>query len=179
MVGINTVEKDDPSLTTRLTNSLGGLKGLDPVRIVLDTNLKIFEEAKLLRLDSDSDTIIITGPSVSEDKKVRIEQQGAKVIELPVKDGLIDLDILMDRLGALGITSLLIEGGGRVIASALSAGIVEKIFFFFAPKILGGDDGVPVCKGRGADLMENCIPVKDINVRRFGNDVMIQGYIDK
>jgi len=85
----------------------------------------------------------------------------------------------MDRLGALGITSLLIEGGGRVIASALSAGIVEKIFFFFAPKILGGDDGVPVCKGHGADLMENCIPVKDINVRRFGNDVMIQGYIDK
>jgi len=179
LVGINTVEKDDPSLTTRLTNSLGDLKGLDPARIVLDTNLKIFEKAKLLQLDSDSDTIIITGHSVSEDKKARIEQQGAKVIELPVKDGLIDLDILMDRLGTLGITSLLIEGGSRVIASALSAGIVDKIFFFFAPKILGGDDGVPVCKGQGADLMENCIPVKDINVRRFGNDVMIQGYIDK
>jgi diaminohydroxyphosphoribosylaminopyrimidine deaminase/5-amino-6-(5-phosphoribosylamino)uracil reductase len=85
----------------------------------------------------------------------------------------------MDRLGALGITSLLIEGGSRVIASALSAGIVEKIFFFFAPKILGGDDGVPICKGQGADLMKNCIPVKDISVRQFGKDVMIQGYIDK
>ncbi len=179
MVGINTVEKDDPSLTTRLADSLGGLKGLDPVRIVLDTHLKIVEKAKLLRLDSDSDTIIITGHSVSEDKKARIEQRGAKIIESPVKDGLIDLDILMDRLGALGITSLLIEGGSRVIASALSSGIVEKIFFFFAPKILGGDDGVPICKGQGADLMKNCIPVKDINVRQFGNDVMIQGYIDK
>jgi diaminohydroxyphosphoribosylaminopyrimidine deaminase/5-amino-6-(5-phosphoribosylamino)uracil reductase len=179
MVGINTVEKDDPSLTTRLENSTGGLKGLDPVRIVLDTHLKIIEEAKLLRLDSDSDTIIITGPSVSEDKKAGIEQQGAKIIESPVKSGLIDLDILMDRLGALGITSLLIEGGSRVIASALSAGIVEKIFFFYAPKILGGDDGVPICKGQGADLMKNCIPVKDITVRQFGNDVMIQGYIDK
>ena len=87
--------------------------------------------------------------------------------------------MLMNRLGALGITSLLIEGGSRVIASALSAGIVEKVFFFFAPKILGGNDGVPICKGQGADSMENCIPVKDINVRRFGNDVMIQGYIDK
>ena len=179
MVGINTVEKDDPSLTTRLANRLGGLKGLDPVRIVLDTHLKIVEKAKLLRLDSDSDTIIITGHSVSEDKKAGIEQRGAKIIESPVKDGLIDLDILMDRLGALGITSLLIEGGSRVIASALSAEIVEKIFFFFAPKILGGDDGVPICKGQGADLMKNCIPVKDINVRQFGKDVMIQGYIDK
>jgi len=179
MVGIHTVEKDDPSLTTRLEKRLGGLKGLDPVRIVLDTHLKIVEKARLLRLDSDSDTIIITGHSVSEDKKARIEQRGAKIIESPVKDGLIDLDMLMDRLGALGITSLLIEGGSRVIASALLAGIVEKIFFFFAPKILGGDDGVPICKGQGADLMKNCIPVKDISVRQFGKDVMIQGYIDK
>jgi diaminohydroxyphosphoribosylaminopyrimidine deaminase/5-amino-6-(5-phosphoribosylamino)uracil reductase len=179
MVGINTVEKDDPSLTTRLENRLGGLKCLDPVRIVLDTHLRIAEKAKLLRLDSDSDTIIITGHSVSEDKKSRIEQQGARVIECPVKDGLIDLDMLMDRLGALGITSLLIEGGSRVIASALSAGIVEKIFFFFAPKILGGDDGVPICKGKGADVMKSCIPVKNVNIRQFGKDVMIQGYIDK
>ncbi|MGD9105750.1 MAG: bifunctional diaminohydroxyphosphoribosylaminopyrimidine deaminase/5-amino-6-(5-phosphoribosylamino)uracil reductase RibD [Desulfobacterales bacterium] len=177
MVGINTVEKDDPCLTTRLESSTGSPKGLDPVRIVLDTHLKIVEEAKLLRLDSDSDTIIITGQSVAEDKKARIEQLGAKIIESPVNDGMIDLDILMDRLGALGITSLLIEGGSRVIASALSAGIVEKIFFFFAPKILGGDDGVPICKGRGADLMMNCIPVTDVFVRQFGNDVMIQGYI--
>ena len=179
MVGINTVEKDDPSLTTRLGNFTGGLKGLDPVRIILDTHLKIIEDAKLFRIDSESDIIIITGQSVSEDKKGRIEQLGAKIIEFPVKDGLIDLDVLMDRLGELGITSLLIEGGSRVIASALSAGIVDKIFFFFAPKILGGDDGVPICQGQGADLMENCIPVKDITVRQFGNDVMIQGYIDK
>ena len=179
MVGINTVEKDDPSLTTRLENFTGDFKGRDPVRIVLDTHLKIIEDAKLFRLDSDSDTIIITGQSVSEGKKGRIEKLGAKIIESPVKDGLIDLDRLMDRLGALGITSLLIEGGSRVIASALSAGIVEKIFFFFAPKILGGDDGVPICQGQGADLMENCIPVKDITVRQFGNDVMIQGYIAK
>jgi diaminohydroxyphosphoribosylaminopyrimidine deaminase / 5-amino-6-(5-phosphoribosylamino)uracil reductase len=179
LVGIHTVEKDDPRLTTRLENITEGRKGLDPVRIVLDTRLRIIEEAKLFGLDSDSKTIIITGPSVPEDKKGRIEQLGAKIIEAPVKNGLIDLDRLMDRLGALGITSLLIEGGSRVIASALSAGIVEKIFFFYAPKILGGNDGVPICKGRGAELMKNCIPVTDITVRQFGNDVMIQGYITK
>jgi diaminohydroxyphosphoribosylaminopyrimidine deaminase/5-amino-6-(5-phosphoribosylamino)uracil reductase len=83
----------------------------------------------------------------------------------------------MDLLGDLGITSLLIEGGGRVIASALSAGIVEKIILFFAPKILGGDDGVPICKGSGAVLMNDCIPVKDIRIQRFGDDIMIEGYI--
>ncbi len=179
MVGINTVKKDDPSLTTRLTNRMENFKGLDPTRIILDTHLRISEKAKLLQLDSDSDTIIVTGHSVSGDKKAGIEKQGARIIESPVKDGLIDLDRLMDRLGTLGITSLLIEGGSSVIASALSAGIVDKIIFFFAPKILGGDDGVPICKGAGAALMSSCIPVKDIHVRQFGDDVMIEGYIDK
>ena len=175
MVGVNTVKIDDPSLTTRLDD----MNGLDPARIILDTNLSISEEARVLRLnsDSDSDTIIITCNSVSEDKKKRIEQKGAKVIEAPVKDGIIDLASLMVHLGALGVTSLLIEGGSRVNASALSAGIVDKVIFFYAPKILGGDDGIPMCKGHGPDLMKNCIPVRNINVHRFGDDVMIEGYI--
>jgi diaminohydroxyphosphoribosylaminopyrimidine deaminase/5-amino-6-(5-phosphoribosylamino)uracil reductase len=173
MVGINTVKQDDPALTVRLND----MNGLDPVRIILDTNLTIFEEAKVLHLNSNSDTIIITGSSVSEDKKNAIEALGAKVIQSPVKDGMIDLDQLMDRLGDLGITSLLIEGGGSVIASALKAGIVDKVIFFYAPKILGGDDGMPICKGPGPALMAGCMPVKDIHVRRFGDDVMIEGYV--
>ena len=173
MVGINTVKQDDPALTVRLND----MKGLDPTRIILDTNLTIFEEAKVLRLNSNSDTIITSGNSVSEDKKNAIEALGAKVIQSPVKDGMIDLDQLMDRLGDIGITSLLIEGGSSVIASALKAGIVDKVIFFYAPKILGGDDGMSICKGSGPALMNGCMPVKDINVRRFGDDVMIEGYI--
>jgi len=179
LVGIGTVKKDDPRLTTRLPDASGDKKGLDPKRIILDTYLSIPEDAKVLRLDSDSDTIIITGNSISKDKKVRIEKRGCRVIESQTKDGLIDLVPLMDRLGSVVITSLLIEGGGRVIASALSAGIVDKMIFFYAPKILGGDDGVPVCKGPGPALMKDCISVKDVQVRRFGSDVMIEGYIDK
>lgn len=179
MVGINTVKRDDPSLTVRLPNGLWGRNGLDPKRIILDTRLSISEDAKVLRLSSDSDTLIVTGNAIPEDKKARIEKCGAGVIAARVKNGRIDLDDLMDRLGALGITSLLIEGGSRVIASALSAGIVDKTIFFFAPKILGGDDGVPVCQGQGPALMRDCVQVKDIRVQRFGDDVMIEGYIDK
>ena len=173
MVGVNTVKIDDPSLTTRLDN----MNGSDPVRIILDTNLSISEEARVLRLNSKSDTIIISGNSVSEDKKKRVEQKGAKVIEAPLKDGVIDLASLMVHLGTLDITSLLIEGGSRVNASALSSGIVDKVIFFYAPKILGGDDGIPMCKGHGPELMKHCISVKNINVCRFGDDVMIEGYV--
>ena len=178
MVGIDTVIKDDPSLTTRLENGSAD-KGRDPVRVVLDTHLRISEKAKLLQLESDSDTLIITGPAVPEDKKAGLENKGARVVELPLKGNLIDLDRLMDYLGASEVTSLLIEGGSRVIASAFAAGIVEKIFFFYAPKILGGDDGVPICRGPGPVLMNQSIGIKDIRVRRFDDDVMIEGYVDK
>jgi diaminohydroxyphosphoribosylaminopyrimidine deaminase/5-amino-6-(5-phosphoribosylamino)uracil reductase len=160
-----------------LTTPPKNLKQLDPTRIILDTHLRIPEKAKLLRLDSDSDTILIIGPLVSKDKKTRLEKKGVKIIESPVSNGLIDLDRLMDLLGSLEITSLLIEGGSRVFASALSAGIVDKVLFFYAPKILGGDDGIPICKGPGVDLMDNCIPVRDIRVMRFGDDIMVEGYI--
>ncbi|MDM8526499.1 bifunctional diaminohydroxyphosphoribosylaminopyrimidine deaminase/5-amino-6-(5-phosphoribosylamino)uracil reductase RibD [Desulfococcaceae bacterium HSG8] len=175
MVGMGTIRKDNPSLTTRLE----GMNGLDPARIILDTRLSVSRDAKILHLDSDSDTILITDGSVSADKKAGFENMGARVIGYPARDGRIDLDFLMDKLGELGITSLLIEGGSCVIASALKAGIVDKVLFFYAPRILGGDDGVPVCKGPGPDLMRDCLPVRDVRVRRFDDDVMIEGYIDK
>ena len=83
----------------------------------------------------------------------------------------------MDQLGALDITSLLIEGGSQVLASAFGGSIVDKVFFFYAPKILGGDDGVPICSGEGAALMSQCVAVNDISVHRLGDDVLIEGYI--
>ena len=174
MVGIDTVKKDNPRLTTRLD----GMKGSDPIRIILDTHLSISEDAKILHIDSDSDTIIATGESASKDQKAAIEKKGVWILQSSFKDGLIDLDILIESLGDLGITSLLIEGGSRVIASSLAARIVDKVIFFYAPRILGGDDGVPICAGTGPELMSESIPLKDISVRQFGDDVMIEGYID-
>ena len=175
LVGINTVEADDPSLTARL----GGSPGMDPVRIILDTRLCISPEAKVLRLESDSDTILVVGNSVAGDKRSAFEKNGVQIIEAPLKNSRIDMDCLVDQLGSMGITSLLIEGGGRIIASALHAGIVDKVLFFYAPKILGGDDGVSICRGEGAAVMQDAITIKDIAVQRFGDDVMIEGYIEK
>ncbi len=173
LVGIGTVRADNPSLTTRLEDR----RGRDPIRIILDTHLSVPEDAKVLRVKSESDTIIISGHAAAEDKKARIERAGVRVLQSPLKDGMIDLPPLMDRLGAMGITSLLIEGGGRLIASALAAGIADKILIFYAPKILGGNDGVPICMGRGAALMRQSIAVDQMVVERFGEDVLIQGYI--
>ena len=99
------------------------------------------------------------------------------MISAALKDGRIDVAALMEELGQRGITSLLIEGGGGVIGSAFEAGIVDKVYFFYAPKILGGEDGVPICRGPGPDKMQDCIPIHDLTVSRYDSDVLLAGYV--
>jgi len=175
MVGVGTIKADDPSLTTRLENKTGR----NPRRIVLDTRLSIPETAKVLRPDTDSDTIIAVGPGVQPEKKALLIQRGVTVLETTLKEGRIDLAALMGKLGKMNITSLLVEGGAGVLASALADGIGDKILFFYAPRILGGDDGVPICRGTGAALISEAVAVTDITVHRFDDDVLIEGYIKK
>lgn len=173
LVGIGTVRADNPRLTTRLDAK----KGVDPIRIVLDTRLSISPDAGILALDSGADTLLIAGKNAVKAKRKNLQRDGVRIIEQPLKNGRIDLTSLMVRLGSEGITSLLIEGGSTVLASALKSGIVDKILFFYAPKILGGDDGMPICRGSGPALMKDSIHLKHIRVQRFAEDVMIEGYI--
>jgi diaminohydroxyphosphoribosylaminopyrimidine deaminase / 5-amino-6-(5-phosphoribosylamino)uracil reductase len=173
MVGINTIRADDPSLTVRLKHR----RGKDPVRVILDSRFSISPNAKVLRQTSAAQTILVAGQPVSKDKKSALEQIGVQVLESPLKDNRIDLDLLMERLGGMQLCSLLIEGGSRVLASAFASRIVDKVYFFYAPKIMGGDDGIPICSGPGPARISGCIAVKDISVHRFGEDVLIEGYI--
>jgi diaminohydroxyphosphoribosylaminopyrimidine deaminase / 5-amino-6-(5-phosphoribosylamino)uracil reductase len=173
LVGVKTVRADDPSLTARLDG--GG--GRDPVRLILDTHLSTPPGAKMLRQKSESDTIIFCQPSADPARRRALTAAGARVLAAPEKGGRIDLAALMKPLAEMGVTSLLIEGGAEVIAAALAADIVDKIYFFYAPKILGGDDGVPICRGPGPALMRQCKPVRDLSVRQLGEDVLISGYL--
>lgn len=175
MVGMGTVKADDPRLTTRLE----GREGADPTRIILDTQLSIPLDAKLLHLDSASDTLIVTNPPVDGEKRARLEQAGAKILVMPTPGERVDLKALMHTLGRMNITSLLIEGGSRVHGSALQSGIVDKVYMFLAPKLCGGNDGVPICCGLGPERMKEAVQLEEISTRRFGDDVMIRGYVKK
>jgi len=174
LVGVGTVIADDPSLTTRLPE--GG--GRDPQRIILDTHLSIPLNARVLTQSSDAQTILVTGPDVAESARRKVEQTGARVLSVAARDGKVDPADLMARLGAEGLASILVEGGSRVCGSALRAGIVDKLYFFYAPKLLAGDDGIPICQGPGRTRMQDCLNVNRLTVHRFGQDVMIEGYPD-
>ncbi len=173
MVGVQTARKDNPSLTTRLD----GQTGTDPTRIVLDTHLSLDPAAKMLQQASAAPTWVVGGPEAPPDRRRRLERVGARIIAAPLQAGRIDLLALLPQLGAMGITSLLIEGGATVIGAAFAAGIVDKVCFFYAPKVLGGDDGIPICRGPGPDRMQQGTPIHDLSVSRFGPDVMLQGYL--
>ena len=172
MVGINTVRADDPRLTTRLEG--GG--GVDPARVILDTALSIDPGAKVLQQDADSPTIVVTGPDVSAERRDAVEAAGGRLLAAPLDKGRIDLQWLMAQLGAMGLASLLIEGGSQVAGAALRAGIVDKLCLFYAPKLLGGDDGIPICSGEGPALMRDSLPVRIEAVHRFGDDLMVEAY---
>ncbi len=173
LVGVGTVKADDPELTARLEEG----RGVDPIRIVLDTHLSMPETARMLQQVSAAETWVVGGPGTAACDQKRLRDQGALVLEAPLGDGRIDLKALMRLLGARGITSLLIEGGAQVAASALKAGIVDKVLFFYAPKILGSDDGIPMCRGPGPDRMKDSLPLYHMEVSREGDDVLVSGYL--
>ena len=175
MVGVDTIAADDPLLTTRRADG----PSRDPVRVVLDTHARIPPAARVLRHASKADTLVVTGPGVGADVKRRILRRGVELMETAMRAGRIDLAALLLRLGGRGITSVLVEGGSRVLASAFRDGIVDKACFFFAPLITGGDDGVPICRGEGVDRMQECTRLVRIKSQRFGDDVMIEGYVPR
>ena len=172
MVGIGTVLKDDPRLTTRIQ----GRKTKDPMRVVLDARLSIPEGARILHLSSKSDTLIISDKSCSLEKRKKLQALGTRFLTLDTQGEHIDLAALLQELGKMEITSLLIEGGSHVNGSAFRTGIVDKVYMFYAPKLCGGE-GIPICAGPGVKAMNQCINLVDISVHRFGDDVMIEGYV--
>jgi diaminohydroxyphosphoribosylaminopyrimidine deaminase/5-amino-6-(5-phosphoribosylamino)uracil reductase len=173
MVGIGTVKADDPRLTARLE----GIMARDPVRVILDPFLEIDPGASVFAPDSGSGTILICSESASEEKADILASGSTMIIRVNDRNGMLDLQEVMQRLGEMRIASVLVEGGSTVSASSFSSGIVDKVNFFYAPAILGGDDGYPVCRGKGPELMKDAIRLRDVSIRNFGTDVMIEGYI--
>lgn len=172
MVGRGTVAQDDPTLNVRLAE---GKKWLDPCRVILDTHLSLPLSARVFDPSSGGPTIVACGPNPPPAKVGALTDQGVKVWPLPLHNGRISLLALMDRLGAEKICSLLIEGGAEVnYAALLEDRIVDKILFFFAPKIIGGREAPSLVDGPGLATMEQALVVDIRHIRRLGPDLLIE-----
>jgi diaminohydroxyphosphoribosylaminopyrimidine deaminase/5-amino-6-(5-phosphoribosylamino)uracil reductase len=175
LVGIGTVLADDPQLTTRLPRRQGN----DPIRVVLDSRLRTQETASILNQESSSPTWIATTPAAPRDKLESLESAGAEVLVLPEKEGRVSLKALLQELGRRRVLSLLVEGGAEVLGAFLDQRLVDKFYFFYAPKILGGKNAYPAVAGQGVASLSEAHQARDLGLRRLGPDLLVSGYLDK
>ena len=184
LVGIGTVLQDDPQLTTRLffppppgRGSGGGLQpGANPLRVVVDSTLRLSPGAQLADVAAERRTLIVTTEQAEAAKVRTLEARGVEVIRLPACGaGRVNLDALCAVLGERGIASVLVEGGATLMAALLRQRLIDKMVFFVAPKIIGGD-GISVFGPCGVDTMEQVLLLRDLTSRQIGGDVMLQAY---
>ena len=171
LVGIGTVLKDDPQLTVRIKG------GRDPYRIVLDSQLRIPEEAKVIGV-SPSKAIIATSALAPKDKMEKLEKRGVRILILDSHEGKINLKSCLSKLGEIEMTSLLVEGGSQVNGSFLDEGLIDKLLFFLSPKLLGDHQALEIFAGRGVTRLEEAVAIRKIKTRRIGEDILLEGYLD-
>ncbi|MCX6355228.1 MAG: bifunctional diaminohydroxyphosphoribosylaminopyrimidine deaminase/5-amino-6-(5-phosphoribosylamino)uracil reductase RibD [Candidatus Aureabacteria bacterium] len=173
VVGRKTIETDDPFLTARFGDNTAKV----PWRIVLDSRARIPLGSRILSPPWSSKTIIAVTDRAPRNKLARLEALGARIMRCPSRDGKVSIRSLWQRLGRTGITSILIEGGGETVASALTAGVVDKIVVFVAPKIIGGRTAPTAVGGDGVRSVARAMKVKRFSIARMGEDLLLEGYI--
>lgn len=168
MVGVETVIKDDPELTSRIEG------GRNPKRIVCDTNLRTPLTSKIVTTAREVTTIIATSKTDENLHKLYIDK-GCKVIVVPKKEEHISLKVLIYYLGEMGIDSIFLEGGGTLNWSAIKEGIVNKVQAYIAPKIVGGIHSKGPVGGEGFLFLKDAINLKNMTIKQYGEDFLIEG----
>ncbi len=166
LVGSNTVKADNPSLTCRTENPS------NPIRVICDSGLSIPISSNVVQTASEVPTYIAF-TAASEERQREFTNLGVKLIKTPPESGHVDLKFLMQKLGEMGIDSVLIEGGGEIHASALKSGIVQRLMIYTAPKLIGGD-GKNAVGAIGVSVMDEAVMLKNTKITRLGDDILTE-----
>lgn len=173
MVGINTVIEDNPMLTARVDG------GKNPIRIVVDSSLRIDINANVVQ-DKSAKTIIATTDKADKDKILKLQAQDIDVIVVDKDENdKVDIEKLLDILGQQNICSILVEGGATLSGSFVAKKLVDKVYFFIAPKIIGGKEAKTPVAGTGILNLQEALALKDIQIEKLEEDILIIGRVDK
>lgn len=169
MVGIGTVLADDPLLNTR-----AAVPAIDPVRIIVDSALRLPLDARVV-VDRTVRTIVLSSGQASEERRQALEAAGIEVVACG-SDEKVDLVAAMKKLGELEIGSILLEGGGQLNGAMLEAGLIDKIVLYYATKIIGGVDAPGVFTFTGFEKMADAVQLERVSVEMAGEDICVTGY---
>lgn len=168
MAGVDTVLADDPMLNCRLP------EGTDPVRIICDTHLRIPEESQIVTSSKNIPTIVAYAGEGKEEKKQKLLSSGVELIRCGDGDQ-VDLELLLQKLGDRQIDSVLVEGGGTLHGSLLLTGLVNRVYAYVAPKLIGGREAKSPVEGAGFARMREAEVLSEIEIIPFGEDICITG----
>lgn len=174
MVGIGTALADDPMLDIRRVHSAKPA-GPPPLRIVADSRLRLPLDARLVRTAREAPLLVACRDDADPAKVAALRAAGADVAAIPSEGRGVDIAILMEELGARGVSGILLEGGGELAFSALDAGAVDEVITFVAPKILGGREAPTPVEGAGYATPAGALAVAGLTARRCGPDVLLSG----
>lgn len=171
MAGVGTVLADDPLLTCRMEG------GKNPVRIICDSHLRTPPDSRIVRTAREVPTILAAAAPPPE-RRNALEDAGCQVWDLPGPEGRVDLNALMDRLGARGIDSVLLEGGGALNWAALHSGIVQKVQAYIAPKLFGGTAAKSPIAGLGVETPAQAVRLVLTTVTQIGEDFLLESEVE-
>ena len=183
VTGIGTVKADNPMLNSRLevqqpTDNSQKPDIHQPIRIIVDTKASISLESNIVKTANEYRTILAVGQQSmvngQQSKVEMLKSLNVEILYCEEKDGHVDINDLMIKLGQKGIDSLLLEGGATLNAAFLQAGCVDEVYAFIAPKIIGGEHSKSPIGGQGIELMKDAIMLKDIKIETFDNDILIK-----
>lgn len=172
MVGAGTVKADDPLLNCRLEGDIR-----QPVRIVVDSSAGIALESRLVQTAGQFRTIVAHTLRAGEKKLSALAQAGVETLLCKEKDGRVDVSDLLVQLGKIGIDSILLEGGGQLNETFIRHGLVDEVYAFIAPKIIGGKEAKTPVEGCGFAEMKDAIVLSEVETERVGQDILIHGLI--
>lgn len=171
MVGVNTILRDNPRLDAWFSKR-------QPIKLVVDSQLSIHQEANIFSKNSQVIILTLTSLAGQETENRKLLAQKAKILEIKEKAGQINLKDAMKKLAQLEITNILVEGGGTLIGSLFDEGLVDKVLFFISPKIIGGKDAISAVMGRGITHIDKAVKLKEIKLKRLGEDFLVEGTLN-
>lgn len=173
MVGVGTVLSDDPMLNVRVPDH----QGSQPKKIVLDGALSIPTRARLLRERGGAEVLLFTTPFADQKVVEQLRNEGRKVIILPSRRRLLDVELVMKELYKEGIMSVLVEGGRRVHTALLAKGMADKVVAFMAPKVLGGGQLRSPVEDLKLERLSDAFHLRDVKWQAFDDDLCLEGYL--
>jgi diaminohydroxyphosphoribosylaminopyrimidine deaminase/5-amino-6-(5-phosphoribosylamino)uracil reductase len=176
MVGVNTVLADDPRLTARGCGGKGGVGKKQPLRLIVDSKGKAPVTAHVF--ESPGEVLVAVAVPFSPAKKERLLKAGAEVVELPAKDGSVDIAAFLKLLGNRKIVNILVEGGGKLLGSLFDHDLVDKVVAFISPIIIGGRKAICV-EGNGVESVAEALRLNRVDLKNLGDDILVSGYVEK